>query len=107
LGFPHRMATVDGWSQRLIGMALAAGAGGRLRPDTNTLPKAQLPGGGRVPIIDIALRSRAAVGLSAIVIVVGYAAEAVRDRVAVLEREHGVRLTLVDNDRAEAWNNAY
>jgi choline kinase len=41
------------------------------------------------------------------VIVVGYAADAVRDRLAGLEREHGVRLTLVDNDRAEEWNNAY
>src|SRR6185437_9735056 len=35
------------------------------------------------------------------------AADAVRDRAAALEREHGVRLTLVDNDRAEEWNNAY
>jgi choline kinase len=39
--------------------------------------------------------------------VVGYAADAIRDRVADLERDHGVRLTLVDNDRAEEWNNAY
>ena len=31
----------------------------------------------------------------------------VRDRVADLERKHGVRLTLVDNDRAQEWNNAY
>jgi choline kinase len=91
----------------LIGMVLAAGAGRRLRPDTNTLPKALLPVDGRVTILDIALRNLAAVGLCDIVIVVGYAAEAVRDRVAVLEREHGVRLTLVDNDRAEEWNNAY
>jgi choline kinase len=45
--------------------------------------------------------------LSDIVIVVGYAADAIRDRVADLERDHGVRLTLVDNDRAEEWNNAY
>src|SRR5207302_9512816 len=49
----------------------------------------------------------AAVGVGDIVIVVGYAADAVRDRAAALEREHGVRLTLVDNDRAEEWNNAY
>jgi choline kinase len=47
------------------------------------------------------------VGLHDIVIVVGYAADIVRDRLAGLEREHGVRLTLVDNDRAEEWNNAY
>jgi len=93
-------------------MVLAAGAGRRLRPDTDALPKALLPVDrvgqhGEVTILDIALRNLAAVGLSDIVIVVGYAADAVRARAAALEREHGVRLTLVDNDRAEEWNNAY
>jgi len=88
-------------------MVLAAGAGRRLRPDTDALPKALLPVDGRVTILDIALRNLAAVGLRDIVIVVGYAADAVRDRAAGLEREHGVRLTLVHNDRAEDWNNAY
>ena len=88
-------------------MVLAAGAGRRLRPDTDALPKALLPVDGQVTILDIALRNLAAVGLRDIVIVVGYAADAVRDRLAGLERQHGVRLTLVDNDRAEEWNNAY
>jgi choline kinase len=88
-------------------MVLAAGAGRRLRPETDALPKALLPVDGRVTILDIALRNLAAVGLRDIVIVVGYAADAVRDRLAGLEREHGVRLMLVDNDRAEEWNNAY
>jgi len=88
-------------------MILAAGAGRRLRPDTDALPKALLPVDGRVTILDIALRNLAAVGLRDIVIVVGYRADAVRDRAAGLEREHGVRLTLVHNDRAEEWNNAY
>ena len=96
----------------MIGMVLAAGAGRRLRPDTDALPKALLPVDrvgqhGEVTILDIALRNLAAVGLRDIVIVVGYAADAVRDRAPALEREHGVRLTLVDNDRAEEWNNAY
>ena len=91
----------------MIGMVLAAGAGRRLRPDTDALPKALLPVDGGVTILDIALRNLAAVGLRDIVIVVGYAADVVRERVASLEREHGVRLTLVDNDRAEEWNNAY
>src|ERR1700683_4283971 len=80
-------------------MVLAAGAGRRLRPDTDGLPKALLPVDGQVTILDIALRNLAAVGLRDIVIVVGYAAD--------LERDHGVRLTLVHNDRAEEWNNAY
>ena len=88
-------------------MVLAAGAGRRLRPDTDALPKALLPVDGQVTILDITLRNLAAVGLHDIVVVVGYAADAVRDRLAGLEREHGVRLTLVDNDRAEEWNNAY
>jgi choline kinase len=88
-------------------MVLAAGAGRRLRPDTDKLPKALLPVDGQVTILDIALRNLAAVGLRDIVIVVGYAADAIRDRAAHLERDHGVRLTLVDNDRAEEWNNAY
>jgi choline kinase len=88
-------------------MVLAAGAGRRLRPDTDGLPKALLPVDGEVTILDIALRNLAAVGLNDIVIVVGYAADVVRDRVAALERAHGVRLTLVDNDRAQDWNNAY
>ena len=91
----------------MIGMVLAAGAGRRLRPDTDALPKALLPVDGQVTILDIALRNLAAVGLRDIVIVVGYAADTIRDRAAGLEREHGVRLTLVDNDRAEEWNNAY
>jgi len=91
----------------LIGMVLAAGAGRRLRPDTDALPKALLPVDGQVTILDIALRNLAAVGLRDIVIVVGYAADAIRDRVADLERDHKVGLTLVDNDRAQEWNNAY
>ena len=88
-------------------MVLAAGAGRRLRPDTDALPKALLPVDGQVTILDIALRNLAAVGLRDIVIVVGYAADAIRDRAPDLERDHGVRLTLVDNDRAQEWNNAY
>lgn len=93
--------------QRLIGMVLAAGAGRRLRPDTDTLPKALLPVHGDTTILDIALRNLATAGLREVVIVVGYAAGVVRDRAGALERAHGVRLTLVGNDRAEEWNNAY
>jgi len=91
----------------LIGLVLAAGAGRRLRPETDTLPKALLPVDGDVTILDIALRNLAAVGLRDVTVVVGYAADAVRDRAPALEAEHGVRLTLVPNDRAEEWNNAY
>ncbi|MEH0842957.1 phosphocholine cytidylyltransferase family protein [Micromonospora sp. CPCC 205711] len=91
----------------MIGMVLAAGAGRRLRPYTDTLPKALVPVDGETTILDIALRNLAEVGLTEIVIVVGYAADAVVARQAALEQRYGVQLTLVHNDKAEEWNNAY
>ena len=91
----------------MIGMVLAAGAGRRLRPDTDALPKALLPVAGTATILDIALRNLAAAGLDEVVIVVGHAGQAIADRAAALERAHQVRLTLVPNDRAMDWNNAY
>jgi len=101
------MAEAHGKESRLIGIILAAGAGRRLRPDTDSLPKALLPVDGRVTILDIALRNLAAVELRDVVIVVGHAAGAIRDRARGLEQAHGVRLELIDNERAEEWNNAY
>jgi choline kinase len=91
----------------MIGMVLAAGAGRRLRPDTDALPKALLPVAGETTILDIALRNLAASGLSDIVVVVGHASEVIADRAAGLEQAYGVTLTLVHNDRARDWNNAY
>jgi choline kinase len=91
----------------LIGLVMAAGAGRRLRPDTDQLPKTLLPVAGESTILDIALRNLAAAGLSDVVVVVGYAASAIADRAPDLERRHGVALELVYNDRAEEWNNAY
>jgi choline kinase len=91
----------------LIGLVLAAGAGRRLRPDTDHLPKTLLPVAGEATILDIALRNLGAAGLTDVVVVVGYAASVIADRVPDLERRHGVALELVHNDRAEEWNNAY
>ncbi|HEY9522482.1 MAG TPA: phosphocholine cytidylyltransferase family protein [Thermopolyspora sp.] len=91
----------------MLGMVLAAGAGRRLRPYTDTLPKALVPVDGETTILDIALRNLAAVDLREVVVIVGYAAQAIHDRRADLERRHGVTLTLVHNDKAEEWNNAY
>ncbi len=68
----------------MIGMVLAAGTGRRLRPDTDGLPKALLPVAGETTILDIALRNLAAAGLTEVVIVVGYAAGTVADRVPEL-----------------------
>lgn len=91
----------------MIGMVLAAGAGRRLRPYTDTLPKALIPVDGDTTILDIALANFAAVDLRDVVVVVGYAATTVEDRRRSLEERHGVSLTLVHNDKAEIWNNAY
>ncbi|MFS8477375.1 MAG: NTP transferase domain-containing protein [Micromonosporaceae bacterium] len=90
----------------MIGLVLAAGAGSRLRPHTDALPKTLLPVAGELTILDIILRNLAAVGLADVAVVVGYAAAAVQARVPELERRHGVRLSLLHNDRAD-WNNAY
>jgi choline kinase len=91
----------------VIGMVLAAGAGRRLRPDTDALPKALLPVDGDTTILHIAVRNLASTGITEIVLVVGFAAGVIADRVPELERAFGVQITLVYNDRAEEWNNAY
>ncbi|PDP86882.1 nucleotide sugar-1-phosphate transferase [Glycomyces fuscus] len=91
----------------MLGMVLAAGAGRRLRPYTDTLPKALVPVDGETTIMDISLRNLAAAGLTDVVVVVGYRAEAVEARKEALEERHGVKLTLSHNDKAEEWNNAY
>jgi choline kinase len=88
-------------------MVLAAGAGRRLAPYTDTLPKTLVPVDGDRTILDIALANLKAAGLEDVVVVTGYRAEAVEERKAALERRHGVRLELVFNERAEEWNNAY
>ena len=91
----------------MIGLVLAAGAGLRLRPETDHLPKTLLPVDGDNTILDIGLRNLAAAGMTEVVVVVGYAAAAVADRLPDLERRYGISLDLVHNDRAEEWNNAY
>ena len=91
----------------MIGLVLAAGAGRRLRPDTDDLPKTLLPVAGDTTILDIALRNLAAVGLHDVVVVVGHAAHEIAERAAGLEAAHAVTLHLVHNDRALEWNNAY
>jgi choline kinase len=88
-------------------MVLAAGAGRRLAPFTDTLPKTLVPVDGDRTILDIALANLKAAGLDDVIVVTGYAAGAVQERKAALEQRHGVRLDLVFNDRAEDWNNAY
>ncbi|GAA2965891.1 phosphocholine cytidylyltransferase family protein [Streptomyces sp. NPDC003016] len=91
----------------MIGLVLAAGAGRRLRPYTDTLPKALVPVDGETTILDLTLGNFAEIGLTEVAIVVGYRKEAVYARKEALEAKYGLKITLVDNDKAEEWNNAY
>jgi choline kinase len=91
----------------MIGLVLAAGAGRRLRPYTDTLPKALVPIDAKTSVLDLTLANFASVGLTDVAIVVGYAAEAIEDRRKELESRYGVTLELVYNDKALEWNNAY
>ncbi|SDS51310.1 NTP transferase domain-containing protein [Actinopolymorpha singaporensis] len=99
----------------MIGLVLAAGTGRRLRPYTDTLPKALVPLAGEhraeadYPLtpLDTILANFARVGVTDVAVVVGYAAQAVHERRDHLERTHGVTLDLIHNDRATTWNNCY
>jgi len=91
----------------VIGLVLAAGAGSRLQPDTDSLPKTLLPVDGERSILDVALANLKRVGLGRVVVVVGFAADRVAERVPEMQQRHGVELELIFNPKAEEWNNAY
>ena len=91
----------------MLGMVLAAGAGRRLRPYTDTLPKALVPVDDETTILDLTLSNFSKVGLKDVAVIVGYKSEAVEERKKDLESRHGVNLELIFNDKAEEWNNAY
>src|SRR3954453_21604906 len=88
-------------------MVLAAGAGRRLAPLTDDLPKTLLAVDDDTTILDIALHNLAAVGLEEVVVVTGFAAHQIDNRIHALQRRHGVRIRTVFNDKATIWNNAY
>lgn len=91
----------------MIGLVLAAGAGRRLAPLTDDLPKTLLSVADDTTILDIALANLAAVGLDEIVVVSGFASHQIDGRLDDLQRRHGVRVRTIWNDKALVWNNAY
>ena len=91
----------------MIGLVLAAGPGRRLHPLTASLPKTLLPLNDGRTILDLALRNLRSVGLDEVVVVTGFAAQRVEERVPELARRYGLRVDLLFNQRAEDWNNAY
>jgi choline kinase len=90
----------------VLGLVLAAGQGQRLRPYTDALPKTLIPVDGSATILDVILRNMAKADITDIALVAGFAADALVSRVPDLEARHGVRLTIVHNDRFDR-NNAY
>jgi choline kinase len=91
----------------MIGMVLAAGAGRRLGPLTEDLPKTLLQIDGERSILDLAIANLKEAGIGQVAVVTGFAAARVEERRAELEGRYGVKLELVFNDKAEIWNNAY
>jgi choline kinase len=91
----------------MIGMVLAAGKGERLRPLTDALPKTLLAVDAERTILDVVLANFARVGLERAVVVTGFAAGRVDERLPELSRRHGLALETVYNAKAEEWNNAY
>jgi choline kinase len=91
----------------MIGMVLAAGAGRRLQPLTDDLPKTLLQIDDERSILDLAIANLKQVGIDDVVVVTGFAAARVDERKPELEKRYGVKLGLVENPKAEIWNNAY
>jgi choline kinase len=91
----------------MIGMVLAAGAGKRLESLTEELPKTLLPVEGERSILELTLANLKQVGLDRVVLVVGFAADKVRERAPELEQRFELELEIVFNPKAIEWNNAY
>lgn len=90
----------------MIGIVLAAGAGTRLLPLTESMPKTLLAIDGRRTILDVAIANLASAGVPEVVIVTGFAAAEIEIRADDLAERHGVSVTTLHNERWDL-NNAY
>lgn len=89
------------------GLVLAAGAGRRLRPHTDNLPKTLVALDDGTTVLDRILGNFSASGLRKATIIVGCFAEAITERLGDLAARYGLELETVHNDHAEDRNNAY
>ena len=87
----------------MIGVILAAGIGSRLRPMTNHKPKCMVKCAGK-PLLQYQIDAYVAAGITDIVIVVGYEAQAIVDYCKHLKH---VSIRIVDNAEYETTNNMY
>ncbi|RRD76630.1 nucleotidyltransferase family protein [Alloprevotella sp. OH1205_COT-284] len=74
-------------------MIFAAGLGTRLRPLTDTLPKALVPVGGR-PLIDITIEHLKQAGVTEFVVNIHHFAKKITDHLS--ESKHGVKIIISD-----------
>ena len=90
----------------MIGIVLAAGAGTRLLPLTEAMPKTLLAVDDDRTILDVALSNLAPAGVTEAVIVTGFAAVEIEIRIDTLAERHGLELSTLHNPRWDL-NNAY
>lgn len=90
----------------MIGIVLAAGAGTRLLPLTEALPKTLLQVDENRTILDVALSNLARAGIGEAVIVTGFAASEIDVRLDALSERHEIVLSTLHNPHWDR-NNAY
>ncbi|MGZ4163027.1 MAG: aminotransferase class V-fold PLP-dependent enzyme [Tumebacillaceae bacterium] len=83
---------------------LAAGDGERLAPITQTLPKALLPIGSET-ILSRQIRQLTAVGVTEVIVVIGYEGEAIREYLAA--SNHPCNFKFVENNDYKTTSTAY
>jgi choline kinase len=102
--FPNRR---PGETFAVIGIVLAAGAGSRLRPLTDELPKTLLPVDGERTILELVVASLQAGGVEQAVVVTGFAADRVEKVLPDIVTATGLALSTLHNEHALDRNNAF